>query len=536
MSRAASSPFRGRAARPLVSAPLPRHPRRRKALLASLLAIGVVAAGGCATSAPPGNDTLDGEAVYTRYCAVCHGPEGNGQGPAAYLLFPKPRNFVRAEFKLRSTPMGMLPTDSDLVRTVSNGIPSTPMFGFGEFLEEAEIDAVVEYVKSLVPAFEGAVAATPDDLLQIPSPPPVSAELIATGRQTYEIFRCAMCHGPEGKGDGPAAPGLRDSEGAPFPAADFNYGLYKSGGRPEDLYRTFLTGMAGTPMPSYADAIETEEQAWGLVYYVLSMSPGGQAQPTAGDPGPVRAVATDDDSLLTDPLAAGWDDVRAHSVYLRPLWFRSDYPLFATVRAAVVDQRIAFLLEWEDAARDAGAQRTQDFSDAGALQFALADTPPFLMGQPGPGNDVEIWYWRAERQLASESDTAAGFAAAYPNLVTDRSPDSADYRTGSDAGNPVSSQELTARPVHSMAAAGYGSLTTRPADRMRADGAGVWSEGVYRVVFSSPLLPTDGALEADFTGPRVPFAVALWDGGAGDRNGTKLVSQWLMLELPSSDR
>ena len=502
---------------------------------ATLVVMGTLLVG-CAASTAPDTLATDGEAVYTRYCAVCHGPEGNGQGPASYLLFPKPRNFVRGEFKLRSTPMGMLPTDADLVRTVSNGIPATPMFAFGELLDSAQISAVVGHVKSLVPAFENAVAAAPEDLLQIPSPPPVSTELVTAGRQVYDKFRCAMCHGPEGKGDGPAAPGLRDSEGAPFPAADFNYGLYKGGGRPEDLYRTLLTGMAGTPMPSFADAIANEEEAWALVYYVLSLAPGGQARPTSGDTGPLRVAAMTDDHLLTDPLAAGWDDATAHRVYLRPLWFRSDYTLMATVRAAVVGQQIAFLLEWEDDTNDAAALRTQDFSDAGALQFALAGPPPFLMGQPGPENAVEIWYWRAERQLASDQGAAVEFAAAYPDRVTDQSSLDADYRTGSEAGNPVSDPELSSKPVHGMAAAGYGSLTTRPADRMRADGAGVWTGGTYRVVFSSPLPPRDAALEADFTRSGVPFAVAIWDGDAMDRNGSKLVSQWLTLELPSSDR
>lgn len=512
--------------------------RVRRLLLPGLfVGLGSAAIAGCAGSEPTlAVVSADGAATYERYCAVCHGPGGNGQGPASYLLFPKPRNFMRGAFKLRSTPMGMLPTDEDLRRTVSNGIPASAMFAFGDLLDEAEVYAVVEYVKSLVPAFEGAVAPTPDQLLQIPSPPPASAELVRAGRQVYERFRCAMCHGPEGRGDGPAAPGLRDSEGAPFPAADFSYGLYKSGGRPEDLYRTFLTGMAGTPMPSYAAAIESEEQAWALVYYVLSLAPGGVALPTAGDSGPVQVVALDDEDLLTDPFASAWDAAPPHRVYVRPLWFRPDYSPIATVRAAKVGEQIALLLEWEDATHDTGELRTQDFSDAGALQFALAERPPFLMGQPGPGDAVEIWYWRAARQAASNSGEAADMGSVYPDLTADGYPADGGYFSGREAGNPVSDPALATRPVHSLAAAGYGSLTTRPADQMRAAGTGIWRDGVYRVVFSAPSRPREPSLEADFNTPRVPFAVAIWDGAAGDRNGTKLVSQWLTLEILSPER
>jgi len=511
--------------------------RRTRILLLALLAfLGAAALGSCAGESPSATTSVDGLAVYERYCAVCHGPEGDGQGPASYLIFPKPRNLARGQFKLRSTPMGLLPTDDDLVQTVSNGIPGTAMFDFGELLSETELEAVVQHVKSLHPGFATATPPTADQLLQIPPAPEIGPELVAAGRQAYESLRCAQCHGSEGRGDGPSAAGLTDSEGDPFPASDLTYGIYKGGGRPIDLYRTFLTGMAGTPMPSYDSAIENEEQAWALVAYVLSLAPNGEAQPTAGDPGAVQAINLDDASVLADPLAAGWDAVPAHRVYLRPLWFRPDYSPLATVRAARVGDRLAVLLEWDDTTQNAEALRTQDFSDAGALQFALSDIPPFLMGQPGPGNDVEIWYWRAARQAASESGEMAGLASVYPDIYADRVEQAAPYVTGRDVGNPVSDPAIATRPVHSLAAAGYGSLTTRPADQMRAEGTGVWSDGAYRVVFSAPIQSEATALEADFSAARVPFAVAIWDGGAGDRNGTKLVSQWVMLEIPSPDR
>ncbi len=532
-----------------------RRSRGNPLTLALLAILACGSAAGCSGTAPQTTGLADGEAVYDRYCAVCHGPEGNGQGPASYLLFPRPRNLAAGSFKLRSTPMGKLPTDEDLARTVSLGIPGTGMFAFGELLSEEQIGAVVQHVKSLHPGFATAAQLGAEELLQIPSAPARTPELIAAGQEVYGTFRCAQCHGPEGRGDGPSAPELVDSEGAPFPAADFTHGIYKGGGQPEDLYRTFLTGMEGTPMPSYASAIESDEQAWALVYYVLSLTPGGEAQPTAGDPGPVIVTSVDDVDILDDADASGWDTVPEHRVYMRPLWFRNGYSPIATVRAARVGEQIALLLEWRDPTHDTGALRTQDFSDAAAVQFALTDIPPFLMGQPGPQNQVEIWYWRAERQAAHASGAALGLETAYPDIVADRYPfaqgtgadipsqsngattqQNAPYVTGRDAGNPVSDPGLATRPVHGLAAAGYGSLTTRPADQMRAAGGGVWNDGTYRVVFSAPVQPRDPTLEADLARARVPFAVAIWDGGAGDRNGTKLVSQWITLEITSPDR
>jgi len=498
------------------------------------------------------SESLPGQAVYGHNCAPCHGPEGDGQGPAAYLVFPKPRNFQRGDFKLRTTAMGQLPTDEDLVRTVTGGIPGSSMFSFAGVLSETEIEAVVEYVKLLTPKFADATPVTQDQLLQIPDPPASTPELVAAGRQVYELMRCAQCHGPEGRGDGPSAPTLRDSEGDPFPAADFTVGIYKGGRRPQDLYRTFLTGMAGTPMPSYASALQSDEQAWTLVYYVLSLAPGGEPPPTRSDPGPLSAASLAGTTALTDPWSPDWDNVAPHGVALRPLWYRNDYPTSATLRAVRDGDQIALLVEWRDSSQNTEALRTQSFSDAVALQFALVDPPPFVgMGQAGPGGEVEIWYWRADRQAASAQGHPAELTSVYPNLDVDRYPfavgdDPLDdnlraadelprdqeppYVAARDVGNPVSDPDLMTQPVHGLAAAGYGSLTSRTADQMRAAGNGSWRDGVYRVLFTAPAAPTTPEIEADFTLASVPLAVAIWDGAAGDRNGTKLVSQWLMLE------
>jgi hypothetical protein len=66
--------------------------------------------------------------VYETACAWCHGADGRGDGPAGAAALaaygaPRPRDFTRGRFKLRSTPSGVLPTDADLLRTIERGIP-----------------------------------------------------------------------------------------------------------------------------------------------------------------------------------------------------------------------------------------------------------------------------------------------------------------------------------------------------------------------------------------------------------------------------
>ena len=67
-----------------------------------------------------------GRRLYNKQCAVCHGPKGAGDGQAAYLLYPKPRDFTQNEFRLVSTST-MQATDEDLFLTITRGTPGSAM-------------------------------------------------------------------------------------------------------------------------------------------------------------------------------------------------------------------------------------------------------------------------------------------------------------------------------------------------------------------------------------------------------------------------
>ena len=53
---------------------------------------------------PPSPDLLAiGGKTYEKECSACHGKDGNGEGEAAYLLYPRPRDFTSGQFRLVST-------------------------------------------------------------------------------------------------------------------------------------------------------------------------------------------------------------------------------------------------------------------------------------------------------------------------------------------------------------------------------------------------------------------------------------------------
>ena len=85
--------------------------------------------------------------------------------------------------------------------------------------------------------------------------PNLDAAAAQRGKQLYALMQCSSCHGVDGEGDGPSADTLEDSSGEPIEAYDFTQGRFRSGGSPIDTYRTFTTGVTGTPMPSYDEAL-----------------------------------------------------------------------------------------------------------------------------------------------------------------------------------------------------------------------------------------------------------------------------------------
>jgi cytochrome c oxidase cbb3-type subunit 2 len=224
----------------------------------------------------------EGAGVYARYCAGCHGAQGDGRGPAAEMLLVKPRDFTKGVFKFRSTPSGSLPTDEDVYRIITRGVYRTSMPEWS-LLSEHDRIALVQYVKGFYPQWTARGAGTP---IPIPSAPATlgSPESVARGGELYALLECSACHGTAGRGDGPSAQTLEpDVWGNPQKPFDFTKGRLKSGPTPEDVYRTFMTGLNGTAMPSFYDIFAEpdgenirEGDAWNLVSYILSLraSPG----------------------------------------------------------------------------------------------------------------------------------------------------------------------------------------------------------------------------------------------------------------------
>ncbi len=219
---------------------------------------------------PEINEIKAGRRLFLRKCKDCHGRNGGGDGPVSSFMDPRPRDLRRGVYKLRSTETGTLPTDWDLFRTVTRGVPGTSMPGW-RGLSRADRWRIVGYIKSLSKRFVEE-ADEPRLPLQIQITTLESESAIERGSKVYDLMQCGTCHGETGRGDGPAAKSLRDERNRRIYPFDMTQRWkLKSGSSPRDLVRVFYTGLDGTPMPSYADTL-TPEQASDLAFFVRSLS------------------------------------------------------------------------------------------------------------------------------------------------------------------------------------------------------------------------------------------------------------------------
>ena len=206
---------------------------------------------------------------YRRYCVGCHGEVGDGNGENATWVDPKPRDFTLGVFKCRSTPTGTLPTDQDLFDTIARGLDRSNMPPWNTLSKQQRAD-LVAYVKHFSPRWVSEKPGTP---IQIPPQPEITADRIKAGQDMYKKMECSKCHGVEGRANGPSASTLTDDQNRPILPFNFTEGArFKCGVTDADLYKIFMTGLDGTPMPSFADNIKPEE-AWELVFYLRTLEP-----------------------------------------------------------------------------------------------------------------------------------------------------------------------------------------------------------------------------------------------------------------------
>ena len=226
---------------------------RNRSIALLMLIIGIAVGTLCcvvthAQNAPEASER--GKEVYEESCAHCHGTEGRGDGSAAENLLPRPRDFTRGLYKIRSTESGELPTDQDLYDIITEGMPGSSMPGWETSLSADDRWELVAYIKTFHDGFKEREA--PPREITLAGKISYSEESVEIGKGLYTELGCIECHGNIGRGDGTSAPTLTDEWGFQTWPANLTHGWnYRGGFDTEDIFKRFIGGIAGSPMPAF---------------------------------------------------------------------------------------------------------------------------------------------------------------------------------------------------------------------------------------------------------------------------------------------
>lgn len=232
--------------------------------LAAVILIGGAQAAAAQTTSSGSALMQEGLEVYRENCAICHGPNGDGQGSLAPQFTPRPRDFTHGNFKFRSTGPGQPPAVTDLLRTITQGIEGSYGRSMPAF-ENLSFDQKI----ALLDVIRGFAGFT-DFGIPLNVPPRPETATAQAGRALFVEYGCVECHGDSGDGMGILADGLTDESGLPIRPSNLQVGLFKGGNRPEDIWMRLQTGLDGTPMPSFGRNLSVQE-SWSLVEYVLEI-------------------------------------------------------------------------------------------------------------------------------------------------------------------------------------------------------------------------------------------------------------------------
>jgi DMSO reductase family type II enzyme heme b subunit len=454
-------------------------------MLMFMLVGGRVTPVAASTSASPAQQAETGQEIYEQRCAACHGIEGDGQGPAADRLFVKPRDFTRDEYKIKSTAGNEFPSREDLIQVITVGLPGTSMPAWEGVLSESEIGAVADYIQGSFGRFfaQDGYGTT---IVEVPRRVNPSPESIARGRELYtEEIECVKCHGNAGRGDGPSALELTDNAGNVIYPADLTQPWrFRGGSEPEQLYTRLQTGLTGSPMPSFADALSPED-TWHLVNYVLSLAPEEPPPPA------VLLVSQYVDGALPGSLDdPAWDDLEVAyypltgQIMRAPRYYQPSINAIS-IKSLFNDAEVMFYVTWNDRTES----RDGDAVDAMAIQFPQeladgAERPYFVFG------DLS----RAVYQLYWSADTG----------------------------------EIVERNAN-----GLETVAVQDESQWQTTGSARYQDGQWQLLFRRPLgsaASNDLTFETDRF---IPISFAAWDGDASEA-GTRLgLTSWSLIHLPS---
>jgi cytochrome c oxidase cbb3-type subunit 2 len=449
-------------------------------------------------------------------------------------MLPRPRDFVQARYQVRTTGPGELPTDEDLRRILREGMPGTAMPAWPN-LSDDEREDVIAYLKQFSSFFEDE---TPSPM-EFSRDPGGGEEARTSGIDVYERLECWKCHGSSGRGDGQSAPTLEDWREYPTRAANLTEPWAFNGGMgAEAIHARFLTGLDGTPMPSYDDAlgagVVTESELWDLAHYVASMGP--DETPTASD---LILAGRVEGELPAESDDEAWTTVDAFYVPLVGQVIQSPRQFNPTVDGIWVQalhdgDELTVRLTWNDPSRSPDPSWDEWQTKIGRTLYTDTDVEAVPdSGEEAAPDSGEEAAPGAAGEAAPASRLADGLAVQFPPEIPDGS--ERPYFLMGDAGNPVSLWMWDSQTgLRQAAARGLGEIEVLGSGDLA--GQGTFDAGQWHLTIRRSLVAANGPVLSFVEGVAIPIAFFAWDGSSAEDVRRGSVSGWyyLYLDAPRS--
>ena len=219
-----------------------------------------------------------GKVLYKEYCSQCHGATGQGDGPAASGLIPKPA--VHANMAFEKLPMEYL---YNVIYHGGRSVGKSPTMPYwGLTIGQQGVADVIAYLKATFKGIQETAATTtaggpsgvcpqprktkraPGNFRKLTNPLPASEANVKAGerlfQQTAQPLACMNCHGARGDGAGPMGAALNP------PPRNFTCGETMQDISDGQMFWIIKNGSKGTGMMAYSTT--PDNQIWQLIHYI----------------------------------------------------------------------------------------------------------------------------------------------------------------------------------------------------------------------------------------------------------------------------
>ncbi|MES9813579.1 MAG: c-type cytochrome [Candidatus Thiodiazotropha sp.] len=171
-------------------------------------------------------DMKDAGGLYSQYCSVCHGDDGDGKSRARGSMTPPPRDFTSPQSSVELT-------RDRMILSISEGRPGTAMAGWKNQLSSEQIAAIADYIR-------------------ITMIRPSTVEDGKTGRRLY-AENCSVCHGDDGRGARWTLTNLKP------PPRNFTLPGSADQLSRKHMFKIVRYGKADTAMPGFSSQLDDDD-------------------------------------------------------------------------------------------------------------------------------------------------------------------------------------------------------------------------------------------------------------------------------------